>query len=163
MEQALAATTRHGGMRHRFRRGVVAVAVSALTVALVATAAPASAAPASLTEATCAGTYTAAKGVRTCTVQSGNVTYSEDLVNYKEVSLGGGAFIFGYWREYLGTRVVTVQTQQKGKITTVTDTVIVRRDITDQTCSIYNGTTVNVAISECEAAGIYPAPIVLGG
>lgn len=163
MKQALAATTPRVGMGRRGRTGVVAVAVSALTAAVFATAAPASAAPPSLTATSCVvdgGAYTAAKGVRTCTVTGPLVSSTVDNL-YAEVEVAGG-IVFGRWSEVRQTQAATVQTLQKGKLTTTSSTTLVTRTVSPASCSFLSYATFsssNVPFGECYDAGVYPANI----
>jgi hypothetical protein len=162
--------------------GAGAVAASALTAALVLTAAPASAASTttSITQQSCAsegGTFTRAKGVKTCTSGPSSIRYTAGSTGSAEVY---GPFTNpfltadGYvaeWRYADGYRDTVVQTQKGGgAVVTTTTSVLVYRATTDHTCFALTyyphlggygyGSAFPVL---CDIAGLYPATIDLRG
>ena len=150
-------------MRAHARAATIAMAGAALLIAPVMTAGPASAAPSSLTATSCeadGGTYVVAKGVRTCTVTGPLVNSTVDNL-YAEVEVPGGT-VFGRWSEARQTQVATVQTLQKGKLTTTSSTTLVTRTVYPAECGFFSYTTFAsrlAAFGECYDAGVYPADI----
>jgi hypothetical protein len=158
-------------MRRRLNAAAVAVAAAALLAASVLTAGPASATITSLTKASCqeqGGSYTVAKGLRTCTVGPFFTRYVDVYNVYGEGVYGAGSYVypayFGYWTEHRGWRDVTVTTQKGGNVATqttpVTISTLVSRFISDELCGYDTGFTSSYAtVLDCYIAGVYPPDI----
>jgi hypothetical protein len=168
-------------MRRRAHARVGAMAAVALTAALVLTGPPASAAPSSssITQASCSaegGTFTRAKGVKTCTVTSPSIRYESPSTLHSATVNGPftsefltASSYYGEWKQSEGYRDTVTKTQKgTGTIVTTTSSVLVRMFTYDQTCwevgSLGGGITYTPTFPVmCDIAGVYPAEIVNSG